>query len=47
VGVLGEEPSLLQPLAVAPRAAGGSYHSIRGRVKGGAYKVRTRNGYVG
>lgn len=29
------------------RPADGTYHSIRVRVKGGAYKVRARNGYVG
>lgn len=31
----------------SPREADGKYHSIRVRVKGGAYKVRARNGYVG
>lgn len=31
----------------SPRASDGKYHSIRVHVKGGAYRVRARNGYVG
>ena len=31
----------------SPRGGDGKYHSIRVRVKDGAYKVRARNGYVG
>ncbi|MEQ1728517.1 MAG: VWA domain-containing protein [Vicinamibacterales bacterium] len=31
----------------SPGGPDGAYHSIRVRVKGGAYKVRARNGYVG
>lgn len=31
----------------SPRGADGKYHSIRVRVKGGGFRIRARNGYIG